>query len=195
MRNALLKLIYYWERLLNLVTLRRKKVDYPKSIRFHGVMRIYGRGQIRIGENVLINSKESANPGMGCNPRTVFAVPTGTLEIGDNTGMSGTAIFCADHIRIGSHVLLGGGVKIMDTDAHSLDYGKRGRGSKIDIPVTKPVAIGDHVFVGANAMILKGVTIGEKAIIGAGSVVTRDVPAGEVWAGNPAKKIGVAPNL
>ena len=155
-------------------------------------MKIYGRGRITIGKNVLINSKESANPGMGCYPKTVFCVPTGELEIGDDVGMSSVSIFCAERVRIGSHVLLGGGVKIMDSDAHSLDYEKRGKGG-LDIPVTKPIRIGDHAFVGANAMILKGVTIGSKAIIGAGSVVTHDVPDGEIWAGNPARKIGTAP--
>ena len=193
MKSILLKVIYYWERMRNLFTLRRKKVDFDKSIRFHGVMGLYGRGKVRIGKNVLINSKQSANPGMGCYPKTVFNVPTGCLEIGDDVGMSSTAISCMERVTIGNHVLLGGGVKIMDSDAHSLDYEKRGKGHRIDVPVTKPVTIGDHVFVGANAMILKGVTIGEKAIIGAGSVVTKDVPPGEIWAGNPARKIGTAP--
>ena len=193
MKKILLKLRDCWERILNWVTLRRKKVDFHKSIRIRGTIKIFGRGQIRIGKNVQINSRESANPGMGCYPKTVFHVTTGVLEIGDDTGMSSVAISCAERVSIGSHVLLGGGVKIMDSDAHSLDYEKRGKGSKIDIPVSKPVSIGDYAFVGANAMILKGVTIGEKAIIGAGSVVTRNVPAGEIWGGNPARKIGVAP--
>lgn len=43
--------------------------------------------------------------------------------------------------------------------------------------------------IGANATILPGVTIGENAMIGAGSVVTKDVPAGEVWVGNPARRM------
>lgn len=43
--------------------------------------------------------------------------------------------------------------------------------------------------IGANATIVCGVTIGENALIGAGSVVTRDVPAGEVWVGNPARRL------
>jgi len=43
--------------------------------------------------------------------------------------------------------------------------------------------------IGAGAMIRAGVTIGERAIIGMGSVVLNDVPNGEVWVGNPAKKM------
>lgn len=195
MRGLLLKLIYAWERMCNLLLLTGKKVQFDKSIRFHGVMRIFGRGTVRIGKNVLINSKTSANPAMGCYPRTVFNVTSGTLEIGDDVGMSGAAISCAEGVQIGSHVMLGGGVKIMDSDAHSLEYWKRGKGAGIDVPVTRPVRICDHVFVGANAMILKGVTIGEAAIIGAGAVVTKNVPAGEIWGGNPAKKIGEAPRM
>lgn len=190
MKQMVLNLIYAWERILNLITLRRKKVKFDKSIRIHGVMKIYGRGSITIGKDVLINSKESANPGMGCYPKTVFHVPSGTLEIGDGVGMSSVAISCVSRVTIGEHAMLGGGVRILDSDAHSMDYRKRGKGPAVDIPVSRPVTIGANAFVGANAMILKGVTIGERAVIGAGSVVTKNVPEGEIWGGNPARKIG-----
>jgi galactoside O-acetyltransferase len=49
-----------------------------------------------------------------------------------------------------------------------------------------PIIIKPKVWIGMNALILKGVTIGEGAVIGAGSVVTKDVPAWTVVAGNPA---------
>lgn len=49
--------------------------------------------------------------------------------------------------------------------------------------------IGNNVSIGSNCTILGGVTVGDFAVIGAGSVVTKNVPAGEVWAGNPAKKL------
>jgi maltose O-acetyltransferase len=51
------------------------------------------------------------------------------------------------------------------------------------------VTIGQNVWIGAGAMILKGVQIGANAVIGAGAVVTRSVDAGEVVAGVPAKPI------
>jgi acetyltransferase-like isoleucine patch superfamily enzyme len=53
--------------------------------------------------------------------------------------------------------------------------------------VEAPIVIGDNVWVGAKATILKGVRIGDNAIIGANSVVTQDVPADCVAAGVPAR--------
>ena len=49
--------------------------------------------------------------------------------------------------------------------------------------------IEDKVSIGSNATILGGVKIGKGALIGAGSVVTKDVAPGEIWVGNPAKKL------
>ena len=43
--------------------------------------------------------------------------------------------------------------------------------------------------IGAGAVILPGIIIGKDAVIGAGSVVTKNVPDGEIWVGNPAKRI------
>ena len=54
---------------------------------------------------------------------------------------------------------------------------------------SKPVTIGDNVWIGAGVTILPGVTIGERAVIGAGSVVTHDIPAGVLAFGNPCKVV------
>ena len=54
----------------------------------------------------------------------------------------------------------------------------------------KPVKIGNHVWIGTRAIIMKGVTIGDGAIIAAGAVVTKDIPDGSVVGGVPAKVIG-----
>lgn len=52
-----------------------------------------------------------------------------------------------------------------------------------------PVTIGNNVFIGMDAHILKGVTIGDNVIIGAGSVITCDCESNSVYAGNPARKL------
>ncbi|MDE3303436.1 2,3,4,5-tetrahydropyridine-2,6-dicarboxylate N-acetyltransferase [Lacticaseibacillus paracasei] len=59
----------------------------------------------------------------------------------------------------------------------------------VEPPSTKPVTIGDHVMIGANAVVLEGTTVGEGAVIAAGAVVINDVPAHTVVAGVPAKVI------
>ena len=57
--------------------------------------------------------------------------------------------------------------------------------------ITEKITIRKNAFIGVRAMILSGVTIEGNAIIGAQSVVTKDVPANVIFAGNPARKIGV----
>ena len=53
----------------------------------------------------------------------------------------------------------------------------------------KPVLIGDDVWIGADAKILKGVAIGDRSIVGAGAIVTKSVPPDVIVAGNPARVV------
>lgn len=87
-------------------------------------------------------------------------------------------------ITIGDHVLLGPRVGIY-TALHPIDAVIRNRRYEAG----KPVAIGDSVWIGANAIINPGVTIGDNVVIGAGSVVTKDIPSGVVAAGVPCRKL------
>ena len=83
--------------------------------------------------------------------------------------------------------MIASGVRISDNDGHPIDPGARERHEPITPDETAPVVIGENVWIGARAIILKGVTIGDNAIVGAASVVTKPVPANSVVAGNPAK--------
>jgi sugar O-acyltransferase (sialic acid O-acetyltransferase NeuD family) len=51
------------------------------------------------------------------------------------------------------------------------------------------VHIGRGAYVGAGALIREGVTVGDGALVGLGSVVLSDVPPGEVWVGQPARRL------
>jgi len=122
---------------------------------------------------------------------------TGSIEIGEDSVLVGPVFMCAGHIQLGRRVVVSYNVTIADSDFHPIDpaerrldaianapFGDRSRRPNI---ITQPVIIGDDVWVGIGAIILKGVTIGQGARIGAGAVVSRDVPAGEQLEGNPAR--------
>lgn len=145
--------------------------------------------RIDIGDGFVAVSTPARN--VLCLIQRVFLrtwSPGAEILIGNNVGVSGCTIAAAKLIRIGNNVMIGTGALITDSDVHSLSPIERlrdgGGGSA-------PIVIGDNVFIGARAIILKGVTIGEGAIVGAGSVVTKDVPEYSIVAGNPAKVIRV----
>lgn len=146
--------------------------------------------ECEIGKNFRMNNGNIGNP-IGRPQRCLFFVDKGaSLKIGDNVGISSTAIVVYQNISIGNNVKIGGGVCIYDTDFHSLDPHVRVRQEEdFEQKKKKPVVIGDNVFIGAHTTILKGVTIGNNSVIGASSVVTKSIPANEIWAGNPAKLI------
>lgn len=124
----------------------------------------------------------------------------GFIKIGMYNWMSlRTQIVCAQKIEIGDFCIFGRDVYISDTNEHPVN-------SIIRLEATKtywktklvdryigidscPIKIGDNVWIGERAIILKGVTIGDNAVIAAGSVVTKNVDKNTIVAGNPAKFI------
>lgn len=159
------------------------------SIMGHCLFSAGRNSSIIIGRDLRIVGTDLFNP-LCKNRARICVSENARLEIGDYVGMSSPTIWVRKSIRIGNHVNLGGGVILMDTDAHSLNYVDR-RDGDVDMAnrLDRPIVIEDDVLVGAFAIILKGVTIGARSVIGAGSVVTKDIPADCVAAGNPAKVI------
>lgn len=143
-----------------------------------------------IGEHVVLCSW-SRWTALGVSHPVVLRTLTAgaVLRIGRDTGISGGSFCAAVGIDIGERCLIGADVMVSDTDFHSLD--PRGRSTNTDWNRIRSarVRIGNDVFIGARAVILKGVEIGDGAVIGAGSVVTRSVPPRGVAAGNPARCI------
>lgn len=94
-------------------------------------------------------------------------------------------------VYFGAHSGCGSGVKIVG-GMPDINYLHISAAEPPDLchVVRKRTMIGQYVVIFTNAVICPGVTIGDGAIIGAGAVVTHDVPPWEVWAGNPARKIG-----
>lgn len=106
------------------------------------------------------------------------------VKIGHNTMISlGAKIDVhRGNVTIGDNCLITSGVKILSHDGAS-------RMINIDDWGNGEVVIGNNVFIGVNAVILRNVTIGDNSVVGAGAVVSKDVPPATVVAGNPAKVI------
>lgn len=91
-------------------------------------------------------------------------------------------------ITLGNNVYITNGVRFVTHDGGTLLF----RGQVPDLEITKPITIGNDVYIGNNVLLLPGVTVGNKVIIGAGAVVTHDIPDNSVAVGVPARVIKTA---
>lgn len=147
-------------------------------------------GSIQIGSHVCLFAGQRTNRIGLSNPVLLHTIGEGSIELGDYSGGSSVVISSRSEIRIGSHVKMGGNVRVFDHDFHALDAAVRRTSEDGDHVAARPVHIEDDVFVGTNAMILKGLKIGARSIVGAGAVVPGlDVPPDSLVVGNPARII------
>lgn len=146
---------------------------------------------IQVGKGAYLISR-SRDTALGVNHPVILRAlrENARIQIGDHFRASGATLCAAGTMTIGDRVMMGANVTVVDTDFHSADPEVRfGCADEAGLARTAPVVIADDVFIGMNAMVLKGVTIGRAAIVGAGAVVTSNVPERAVVAGNPARII------
>lgn len=113
---------------------------------------------------------------------TQFFYPA-NIKIGEDTIIGQNCFLDGrDKLIIGDHVDIASDVMIYNSqhDVNSEDF----------TAVSKPVEIGDYVFIGPRVIILPGVKIGRGAVVAAGAVVTKDVYESKIVGGVPAKEIG-----
>lgn len=116
------------------------------------------------------------------------------IFIGEGTFINVNAIFLDNNIiRIGKNGLIGPGVQLL-TASHPLSIRERLITSKDNSKASyktfsKPIHIGDNVWMGGNTVVLPGITIGNNVTIGAGSVITKDIPDNKLAFGNPCRII------
>ena len=139
----------------------------------------------RIGDNVWIE--------------TPFFCDYGEhIYIDEGTFINVNAIFLDNNIiNIGKNGLIGPGVQLL-TASHPLTARERLITSNENLKTSyktfsKPIQIGDNVWIGGNTVVLPGITIGNNVTIGAGSVVTKNIPDNMLAFGNPCKIIRQIP--
>jgi acetyltransferase-like isoleucine patch superfamily enzyme len=119
------------------------------------------------------------------------------VRIGDNCRLEDAYLIAEQEIVIGNRVSIGWHATLVDSDLHPVAPELREQDVRALSPLgngermtgrSAAIHIGDDVWIGPLAVILKGVTVGRGALIEAGAVITRDVPAGARMAGNPARE-------
>ena len=136
--------------------------------------------RICIARNATLN----VSGGYSVYSRTeIWINENAVLNLSSGYMNSDCRVICSKQIEIGEGTFIGNGVVIRDDDQHTVFVEGKEK-QKV-----QPITIGKHVWIGQNAMVLKGVTIGDGAVIAAGAIVTKDVPSGCLAAGVPAKVI------
>ena len=184
--------------MINRVLRRLSCIRSPKCVKLRGRGRaevdgsVSGTGTIVVGEGwkgliaeptqlvikkggqLVLNGQFTLHSG-----GTIGVQSGAKLTLGSGFANRHSWISCGCEITIGDQVFIADQVIIRDWDGHSI----------LGRPDRAPISIGNRVWIGMRAVILKGVTIGDGAVVAAGAVVTRDVPAGAVVAGNPARVV------
>jgi len=114
--------------------------------------------------------------------KVVICGKAANISIGESSSVGCALLACHERIRIGNHVVINDGVRLLTAshDVHDPAYRH----------IFREIVIEDFAWVATGAIVLPGVHLGRGAVAAAGSVVTRDVAPYTVVAGNPARPIG-----
>jgi len=176
--------LYKWRFCLTEAS-RHRELSVAAGTRFFVSVVGGGTGSIRIESDVKFGYYQSHRLGNGAITLQARG-PGARITIGRNSFINNNSVICAtDSIQVGQNCLIGDLVAIYDSDFHAIDPNLR----HVSCGLSKPVRIGDNVWIGSRSMILKGVEIGDNSVIGAMSLVTRSIPPNCVAAGNPARVI------
>ena len=142
-----------------------------------------GRGRLAIGDRCMFGFRQAPILGDGgvlLQPRSLES----SIEIGQGTILSNNVTVVANQrVKIGRNCRIGDQAVFFDCDFHEISPATRNRSAGR----CSPVEIGDNVWIGSRAVVLRGVTIGENSVVAACSVVTKSFPGNVVVGGNPAK--------
>jgi len=147
-------------------------------------MLFLGRGvKLEIGKTARVRFGRWVWIGHG----TKIRCHEGAVRIGDKTVVGQECTISAyQRVSIGEQCIVADRVMLIDFDHNVAEVERPIRRQGI---YKRDVRVGNNVWIGYGAQILRGATVGDNAIIGASAVVTKDVPANAVVAGAPARVI------
>lgn len=119
---------------------------------------------VKYAKSIGVNIK--GNVKFYCSPVGMFGSEPWMITLGDN-------VYITSEVRFITH---DGGVLPLRKEVP-------------DLEITKPIVVGNDVFIGIRTILMPGITVGNRCIIAAGSIVTKNVPDNSVVAGVPAKVI------
>ena len=173
-RYARLLWRYLWRRLLTPAGWRWRS-DGPFFLGRDLELHVEPRGEVRFGRFVWIGDE------------TKIRCHEGVVEIGAKTVMGQECTISAyQQVRIGEECVIADRAMFIDFDHGMVEVERPIRLQGI---YKRDVEVGNNVWIGYGACILRGVHVGDNSVIGTNSVVTKDVPANAVVGGIPARVI------
>jgi acetyltransferase-like isoleucine patch superfamily enzyme len=165
---------YLWRRFLTPAG-RRWASNGPFFLGRGLELKIEPRGQIRFGRFVWIGDG------------TKIRCHEGVVEIGEKTVMGQECTISAyKRVRIGEQCVIADRAMFIDFDHGIVEVERPIRLQGI---YKRDVEVGNNVWIGYGACILRGVSVGDNSVIGTNAVVVKDVPANAIVGGVPARII------
>jgi acetyltransferase-like isoleucine patch superfamily enzyme len=154
-----------------------------RRLRLDGLAFVGPACSLEVGRQATLELGRWSWIGHGCKIR----VHEGNASIGAKTVLGQECTISAfQHVSIGRECVIADRVMLIDFDHGMVEVERPIRLQGI---YKRDVRVGNNVWIGYGACILRGVTVGDNAVIGTGAVVTRDVPANAVVGGVPARVI------
>src|ERR671925_36487 len=174
-------------RMLNLkygrliVRLGLVKLRLRSRLRLDGLAFVGPGCSLEVGKRATLELGRWSWVGHGCKIRS----HEGTVSVGAKSVLGQECTISSyQHVSIGRECVIADRVMLIDFDHGMVEVDRPIRLQGI---YKRDVRVGNNVWIGYGAQILRGTTVGDNAIIGASAVVTRDVPANAVVAGAPAR--------
>jgi acetyltransferase-like isoleucine patch superfamily enzyme len=159
------------------------KLRLGRRLKLDGLAFIGPGCKLQVGPNAVLELGRWAWVGHGCKLRC----HEGVVSLGAKSVMGQECTVSAfQHISIGRECVVADRVMLIDFDHGMVEVDRPIRLQGI---YKRDVRVGNNVWIGYGACILRGTTVGDNAVIGTNAVVTRDVPANAVVGGVPARLI------